>query len=133
MSEEGRKLSRTGSKHDGIEAQQENPKLDENLNFSIMEVIDDAEGSGNIYRQGQSSDWSLLKIFSSSGREQKIYSGLIADQKFTGRTNIRPMDREARGGPLHGFRTWCQPSNKLSVYRSLTCRHARKQYMQPDM
>ncbi|KAL0754823.1 hypothetical protein Bca101_092491 [Brassica carinata] len=33
------------------------------------------------------------------------YSGLIACQKFTGRTEIRAMDREARGGSLHGFRT----------------------------
>ncbi|CAN7105301.1 unnamed protein product [Brassica rapa subsp. narinosa] len=31
---------------------------------------------------------------------------------------IRRLDREARGGLLHGFRTWCQPSSKLSVYRS---------------
>ncbi|KAF3602092.1 hypothetical protein F2Q69_00036365 [Brassica cretica] len=41
------------------------------------------------------------------------------------------MDREARGGSLHGFRTWCQQYNKLSVSRSLRCRHAWKLYMQP--
>ena len=45
-----------GTKHDGIEAQRENPKLDETPNFGIMEVSDQAERSGNIYRQGQSSD-----------------------------------------------------------------------------
>ncbi|KAF2584454.1 hypothetical protein F2Q70_00036047 [Brassica cretica] len=49
--EEGRELSRTGSKHDGIEARRENPKLDKNPNFSIMQVFDEAEGSGNICRQ----------------------------------------------------------------------------------
>ncbi|KAF2612594.1 hypothetical protein F2Q70_00013248 [Brassica cretica] len=49
--EAGRELSRTGSKHDGIEARRENPKLDENPNFSIMEVFDQAKGSENIYRQ----------------------------------------------------------------------------------
>ncbi|KAF3543921.1 hypothetical protein DY000_02007219 [Brassica cretica] len=61
------------------------------------------------------------------------YSGLIADQKFTGRTEIRPVDREARGGPLHGFRTWCQPSDKLSVNTSRSCRHAWKQHLRTDM
>ncbi|KAF3561706.1 hypothetical protein DY000_02015701 [Brassica cretica] len=71
-----------------------------------MEVFDEAEGSGNIYRQGQ---------------------------KFTGRTEIRPMDREARGGSLHGFRTWWQPYNKLSVSRSSRCHREWKQYMKPDI
>ena len=47
--------------------------MDENPNFGIMEGFDEAEGSGNIYRKGQSSDWSLLKIFSSSERERKIF------------------------------------------------------------
>ena len=73
--EAGRKLSRTGSKHDGKEARWENPKLDENPNYGIMEVFDEAKGSGNIYRQGQNSGWSLLKIFSSSGWEQKNIRG----------------------------------------------------------
>ena len=45
-----------GTKHDGIEARRENPKLDENPNFGIMEVSDQAEGSRNIYRQVQTSD-----------------------------------------------------------------------------
>ena len=71
MLEAGRKLSRTESKHDGIEAWRENPKLDENPNFGIMEIFDEVERSWNIYRQGQNSDWSLLKKFSSSEREQK--------------------------------------------------------------
>ncbi|KAG5388589.1 hypothetical protein IGI04_030130 [Brassica rapa subsp. trilocularis] len=52
------------------------------------------------------------------------YLEWIADQKFTERTEIRRMDREARGGSLHGFRTWCQQSNKLSVSRSSRCRRA---------
>ncbi|KAF2617017.1 hypothetical protein F2Q68_00039166 [Brassica cretica] len=103
-----------GKQADGIEARQENPKLDENPNFGIMEVFDEAEGSGNIYHQEK-------------------YSGLIADQKFVGRTEIRPMDREARCGSLHGFRTWCQPSNKLSVSRSSRCLRGWKLYMQPEM
>ncbi|KAF2614317.1 hypothetical protein F2Q70_00011378 [Brassica cretica] len=42
-----------GTKHDGIEALRENPKLDENPNFGIMEVSDQAEESGNIYHQGE--------------------------------------------------------------------------------
>ncbi|KAF3610822.1 hypothetical protein DY000_02049179 [Brassica cretica] len=37
--EAGRKLIRTGSKHDGIKARRENPKLDENPKFGIMEVF----------------------------------------------------------------------------------------------
>ena len=73
--EAGRKLSRTGSKHDGKEARWENPKLDENPNYGIMEVFDHVEGSGNIYRQGQTSDWSLLKILNSSEREHKNIRG----------------------------------------------------------
>ncbi|KAF3563089.1 hypothetical protein DY000_02017417 [Brassica cretica] len=52
--EAGRELSTTGSKHEGIEARRENPKLDENPKFGIMEVFDEAGGSGNIYRQDQS-------------------------------------------------------------------------------
>ncbi|KAF3581294.1 hypothetical protein DY000_02030130 [Brassica cretica] len=43
------------------------------------------------------------------------------------------MDREARGGSLHGFRTWCQPSNKLTVYGISRCHRAWKLYMQPDI
>ncbi|KAF3573792.1 hypothetical protein F2Q69_00059743 [Brassica cretica] len=58
--EAGRDLSRTGSKHDGIEARRENPKLDENPNFGIMEVFDEAEGSGNIYRKGQSVPFMIM-------------------------------------------------------------------------
>ncbi|KAF3590860.1 hypothetical protein DY000_02020770 [Brassica cretica] len=49
--EAGREQSTTGSKHDGIEARRGNPKLDKNPNFGIMQVFDEAEGSGNIYRQ----------------------------------------------------------------------------------
>ncbi|KAF3573682.1 hypothetical protein F2Q69_00060890 [Brassica cretica] len=40
--ESGQELSRMGSRHDEIEARRENPKLDENLNFGIMEVFDEA-------------------------------------------------------------------------------------------
>ncbi|WZZ66402.1 hypothetical protein YC2023_077772 [Brassica napus] len=85
---------------------------------------------------------SVLWKFSMKPKDREIslirmgaekYLGLIAGQKFTGRTKVRPMDREARGGLLHGFRTWCQPSNNLSVSRSSRCLHAWKQYMQPDM
>ncbi|KAF3604661.1 hypothetical protein F2Q69_00035977 [Brassica cretica] len=43
------------------------------------------------------------------------------------------MDREARGGSLHGFITWCQPSNKLSVSRRSRCHPAWKLYMQPGI
>ncbi|KAF2531159.1 hypothetical protein F2Q70_00029702 [Brassica cretica] len=43
------------------------------------------------------------------------------------------MDRGARGGLLHGIRTWCQPSNKLSVYKSTRCFRAWKLHMQLDM
>uniref|UniRef100_M4E0H2 Uncharacterized protein n=1 Tax=Brassica campestris TaxID=3711 RepID=M4E0H2_BRACM len=65
-------------------------KIGRTPNFSIMEVFDEAEGLGNIYRQE--------------------YSEFIADQKIAGRTKIRRMNREARGGSLHGIRTWCQQS-----------------------
>ncbi|WZZ34736.1 hypothetical protein YC2023_018137 [Brassica napus] len=43
--EAGRELSRTGSKHDGIEVRRENPKLGENPNFGIMEFFEEAGGS----------------------------------------------------------------------------------------
>ena len=69
--EGGWELSMTGSNHDRIKARRENPKLDESPNFGIMKVFDEAEGSRNVYRQGHSSYWSLLKIFSLSEREQK--------------------------------------------------------------
>ena len=73
--EERRELIRMGNKHDGIEARRENPKLDKNCNFGIMQVFDEAKGSGNIYRQGQTSDWSLLEILNSSERAQKNIRG----------------------------------------------------------
>ncbi|KAF3537259.1 hypothetical protein F2Q69_00022976 [Brassica cretica] len=112
-----------GSKHDGIEARRENPKLGKNPNFGIMKFFEEAGGSGNIFHQGQ-------KYFGTGAGK---YLGLIPDQKFTGRTEIRSMDREARGGSLHGFRTWCQPSNKMIVSRSSRCRRAWNLYTQPDM
>ncbi|KAF3541889.1 hypothetical protein F2Q69_00025142 [Brassica cretica] len=48
-------------------------------------------------------------------------------------TEIRRMDREARGGSMHGIRTWCQLSSKLYVYTSTRCHRTWKQYIQPDM
>ncbi|KAF2599689.1 hypothetical protein F2Q68_00010032 [Brassica cretica] len=54
--ESGRESRKTGSKHDGIEARRENPKLDKNHNFGIIQVFDEAEGSGNIYRQVMQPD-----------------------------------------------------------------------------
>ena len=51
--EAGRELSTTGSKHDGIEARRENPKLGENPNFGIMEFFEEAGGSGNFFYQAQ--------------------------------------------------------------------------------
>ena len=53
--EAGRELSRTGSKHDGIEARRENLKLGENPNFGIMEFFEEAGGSGNIFTGYQNS------------------------------------------------------------------------------
>ncbi|WZZ50355.1 hypothetical protein YC2023_050462 [Brassica napus] len=50
-----RELSTTGSKHDGIEARRENPKLGENPNFGIMEFFEEAGGSGNIFTGYQNS------------------------------------------------------------------------------
>ncbi|WZZ15399.1 hypothetical protein YC2023_108488 [Brassica napus] len=38
-SEAVRELSRTGSKHDGIEARRKNPKLGENPNFGITKSL----------------------------------------------------------------------------------------------
>ena len=71
MSEAGRELSMTGSKDNWNEARRENPKLDENPYFKIMEFFDEVGGSGNIYHQYQNSVWSLLKLFSASEREWK--------------------------------------------------------------
>ena len=42
-----------GSKHGGIEARRENPKLGKNPNFGIMKFFEEAGGSGNIFHQGQ--------------------------------------------------------------------------------
>ncbi|WZY99623.1 hypothetical protein YC2023_071952 [Brassica napus] len=124
FSEAGWELSRTGSKHDGIEARRENPKLGENPNFGITKFFEEAGGSGNIFKGYQTSSRIRMDV--------EKYLGLIAGRKFTGMIEIRRMDREARGGSLQGFRTWCQPSSKLSVYRSSRCRRAWKQSMQPD-
>ena len=33
---------------------------------------------------------------------------------------------------MHVIRTWCQPSDKRSVYTSMRCRHAWKQHMRTD-
>ncbi|KAG5414853.1 hypothetical protein IGI04_002420 [Brassica rapa subsp. trilocularis] len=121
--EAGQELSRTGSKHDGIEARRENPKSDKNPNFGAMKCFKEAGGSENILSRLEIF-WSLLKIFRASEREQKKYSGLIADQKFTGRIEIAQMNREARGVSMHESRTWCQVSIKLSVNQSTTCRRA---------
>ncbi|KAF3554761.1 hypothetical protein F2Q69_00011916 [Brassica cretica] len=49
------------------------------------------------------------------------YLGLIAGQKFTGRTEIRPMDREARGGSLHGFRSLTSGRSGGVLHVSWTC------------
>ncbi|WZY99389.1 hypothetical protein YC2023_071718 [Brassica napus] len=54
-SEAGPELSRTGSKHDGIEARRENPKLGENPNFGITKFFEEAGGSGNIFKGYQTS------------------------------------------------------------------------------
>ncbi|WZZ34737.1 hypothetical protein YC2023_018138 [Brassica napus] len=63
--EAGRKLSRTGSKHDGIEVRRENPKLGENPNFEHQ------NGSGKIFgidhgleicRKGQKSRKPTKKL-----------------------------------------------------------------------
>ena len=53
--EAGRELSRTGSKHDGIEARRENLKLGENPNFGIMEFFEEAGGLKNIFTGYQNS------------------------------------------------------------------------------
>ena len=53
--ESGRESRKTGSKHDGIEARRENPKLGENPNFGIMEFFEEAGGSGNIFTGYQNS------------------------------------------------------------------------------
>ncbi|KAF3587488.1 hypothetical protein F2Q69_00031380 [Brassica cretica] len=53
--------SRTGIKQDGKQARRdrsmtEKPEIGRNLNFGIMEVFDEAEGSGIIYRQVMQPD-----------------------------------------------------------------------------
>ena len=45
----------TESKHDGIEARRENPKLDETPNFGIMKFFEEAGGSGHIFPELQRS------------------------------------------------------------------------------
>ena len=69
--EAGRELSRTGSKHDGIEARRENPKLGENPNFGIMEFFEEAGGSEKYFYRISEFIWSLLKIFRASEWEWK--------------------------------------------------------------
>ena len=51
----GWEVSRMGSKHDGIEARRENPKLGENPNFGITKFFEEARGSGNIFEGYQTS------------------------------------------------------------------------------
>ncbi|WZZ15077.1 hypothetical protein YC2023_108166 [Brassica napus] len=55
-SEAGWDLRTTRSKHDGIEARRENPKLGENPNFGIMEFFEEAGGSGNIFHQAHQNE-----------------------------------------------------------------------------
>ena len=62
--------------------------MDENPKFGIKEVFDEAGGSVNIYCQGQNLDWSFIKIIQRIRTGAEKYSGLIADQKFAGRTEI---------------------------------------------
>ncbi|WZZ25863.1 hypothetical protein YC2023_009264 [Brassica napus] len=131
--EAGWELSRTGIKHDEFEARRENQKLDETLISVFCNIFRRSRRHGKYYRQGYNGVWSLLKIIENIRIGVEKYSGLIADQKIAGRTEIKRMNREARGGSLHGFRTWCQPSNKLSFYRFSRCHRAWKLYMQPDM
>ena len=75
------------SKHYGIEARWENPKLGENPNFGIM----------NFSRKSEDREIFSVKVrihlefienilFIRTGAEK--YSGLIAGRKFDGRTEI---------------------------------------------
>ncbi|KAF2619590.1 hypothetical protein F2Q68_00038420 [Brassica cretica] len=45
-------ITKTGSKHDGIEARRENPKSGKNPNFGIMKFFEEARDLGNIFHQG---------------------------------------------------------------------------------
>lgn len=96
--EAGRELRRTGIKHDGNQAQRENPKLDVTLISVFCNIFRRSRRLGKYYRQGYNGVWSLLKVIQNIRMGVEKYSGFIAGQKFTGRTEIRRMDREARGG-----------------------------------
>ena len=107
MLEAGWELSRTGSKHDGIETRRENPKSGKNPNFNAMKFFKEAGGS-EIFSVKVRNILQFIKNIQSIKTGAEKYSGLIAGQKFTGRIEIAQMNREARGVSIHESMTWCQ-------------------------
>ncbi|WZZ27506.1 hypothetical protein YC2023_010907 [Brassica napus] len=110
------------------------------LKYEVVEELIDGNQEGReasttgSKHDGKTRNWaktliSVLGNFLGKPEAREIFF----IKKYSGRTEIRPMNREARGGSLHGFRTWFQSSNKMSVSRSSRCHRAWKLYMQPDM
>ncbi|WZZ36167.1 hypothetical protein YC2023_019568 [Brassica napus] len=114
------------------QARRENQKLDENPNFGILKSSMKPKDR-EIFSLRFRDQFEFIKNVQSIRKGVEKYLGLIAGQKFTGRVTIRRTDREARGGSLHGIRTWCQPFRKLSVYRISRCHRAWKLHMHLDM
>ncbi|KAG5384935.1 hypothetical protein IGI04_036405 [Brassica rapa subsp. trilocularis] len=102
--EAGRELSRTGSKHDGIEARWENPKFGENPNFGIIDFSKKPEAR-EIFSIKVRIHLEFIKNIHLIRTGVEKYSGLIAGRKFTGRVEISRMDREARAGLIYEIRT----------------------------
>ena len=76
----------------------EKPEIGRTLISVFCNIFRRSRRLGKYYRQGYNGVWSLLKIIENIRMGVEKYSGLIAGQKFAGRTEIRRMDREARGG-----------------------------------
>ena len=119
-------------KHDTFGSTTGRPEIGRNTLISVLWNFSKKPEAREIFSLKIRFQVKFIKNIHSIRTGVEKYLGLIAGRKFTGRTEIGPMDRKARGGSLHEFRTWCQLSSKLSVYRSLRCRRSWKQSMQPD-
>ncbi|KAF3523656.1 hypothetical protein F2Q69_00049994 [Brassica cretica] len=109
--EAGRELSRTGSKHDGIEARWENPKLDKNPNFAHQNgsiKIFGIDHGTKIHQKGQnranrsrSSRWLEL-------RDQNVVS-TVQQSECLQKLKSCSLTSERSGGVLHVSWTCSQP------------------------
>ncbi|KAF3524151.1 hypothetical protein F2Q69_00046117 [Brassica cretica] len=115
-----RESSTTGSKHDGKSRNQT-----KNPNFGIMEVFDEAEGSGNIYRQGPKSGQltEKLEVARCMGSERGV-------NHLTSR-----VSPEARGVTVHGSSTCsmtCRSTRWIDQARASHVEHEVPPHMRPE-